>query len=97
MTYLFESRTLEELERAVCRLESMGTILRSLCAPDQALPDLSSLADLGTLISRQAMEALDLLGEKAAGTQLRHRPMPRASSEEAPVPRAWYVPEIPSD
>ncbi len=65
MHYLIEAKVMEELERGACRLESLGTILSHLCDPDaHRTPDLGSLADLGSLISRQAMDLLELLGEK---------------------------------
>jgi len=99
MNYSLEDTVMEELERAVCRLESMGTILASLCAPDQALPDLSSLADLGSLISRQSMDVLSLLAEKeplkpASIVTVVHEDDHEA---DAPMPRIWFIPEIPSD
>ena len=47
------------LDTTICKLESLGTILTQLATMENQYPDLSSLADLGRLISEQAMIALD--------------------------------------
>lgn len=98
MHYLIEDTVMEELERATCRLESMGTILSSLCGPDKSVPEMSSLSDLGSLISRQAMDILNLLAEKE---HLRPAPLRVVNDDhtcqEESGPRIWFVPEVPSD
>ena len=65
----FENALVEEMEKALSRLESMGTILASLCGPDREMPDLTSLADLGHLIAREAMDTLNLVTDEK-----QHRP-----------------------
>lgn len=103
MKYLMEDTVIEELERAVCRMESMGTILNSLCGPDRDAPDLTSLADLGSLMSRQAMDALNLLAEKEKAKPVRvdadDRPANHHNKKvpEYELTRIWFVPEIPND
>lgn len=99
MHYLIEDTVIQELERGASRLESMGTILTQLCDPDGKRPDLSSLADLGSVIARQSMELINLLAEK-----LRLEPMPdlqRTPNERRPSTAVFtnicFVPEIPSD
>jgi hypothetical protein len=53
----------EELDKAICKLESMGTILTQLATNEGQELELSSLADLGRIIQSLAMEALDLTTE----------------------------------
>jgi len=98
MNYVIEERVMEELERAVCRLESMGTILASLCEADRNTPDVSALADLGALISKQAMDTLNLLAEKEQlKVSIKLANLTKAPEKEANMPRIWFIPEIPSD
>lgn len=100
MHYLIEAKVMEELERGACRLESLGTILSHLCDPDaHRTPDLGSLADLGSLISRQAMDLLELLAEKL---RLQPKAVPDFPEQTRHDPSAHlatlcFVPEIPSD
>ena len=57
-----QAEQIAELERCLCKLESLGCILESLCDPERELPDVTALADLGRIIAAEAMEGLDLLG-----------------------------------
>ena len=57
---MVENEAYVQLDKTICKLESLGTILTQLTTMESQDPDLSSLADLGRLISEQAMIALDL-------------------------------------
>ncbi len=100
MHYTIEAKVMEELERGACRLESLGTILSHLCDPDaRRTPDLGTLSDLGTLISRQAMDLLELLAQKL---RLQPKAVPDLAPETdheplTPLAALCFVPEIPTD
>ncbi len=97
MKFVFDESTVEELERTASRLESMGTILQDLCAPDRDVPDLDALADLGSLISQQALMGLDLLAEKKQPLAEEQSSFAANANSEFPTARIWFVPEIPND
>ena len=86
MDYLFHAPVVEELERIVSSLESLGSILTSLSHPDHELPHPSCIADLGRLISKEAMEALSLLAERVVSN-------PPQACQVGEGPHAWFVPE----
>ena len=71
--YTLEREKMTHLEALLCRLESMGAILTALCDPDHKPPEISSLADLGRVISRDAMEGLDLMAEAEPLEELHFR------------------------
>ena len=96
MNYLIDEGTVKELERSISRLESMGTILEDLCAPDRDIPDLTSLADLGSLISQQAMMGLDLLAEKEEIQTIPDKPKFQPTTDLVTT-KVWFVPETPND
>lgn len=96
MKHLLASGVMEELEKTVCRLESMGSILSNLCAPDREAPDLTSLADLGSLICRDAMEALGLLSENEIVDESANGEE-KSRARVVELPRVWFVPGIAND
>ena len=59
-----EFPNITELDKTICKLESLGSILIRLVENESQEPDFSELADLGRIISEQAMTALDLLHDQ---------------------------------
>ena len=57
----FKESILSEIELRVCELESLGESIRILCIQESEVPDLTCLADLGKLVSRQAMATIDFI------------------------------------
>ena len=57
------NKSLINPDEALCLLHSLGVILIALCDPDRERIDYEVLADLGRVISKEAMAALDLLHE----------------------------------
>jgi len=62
MRTLTEPATLD-LDRTLCAIESLGRILTALSLAESTEIDLHWLADLGRVISQQAMNALDIVTE----------------------------------
>lgn len=101
MKYMFDPSQLEELEQTLCTLESLGTILKSLCDPDREAPDLTSLADLGDVIAKNAMQGLNIVCEKERVSAHKEEgafPRKVAVNQGGPIPefskkRIWFVPE----
>ena len=60
---VFDEQTVDSLDRSICTLHSMGKILAHLATMEEQEPDLSTLADLGRVVVREAKAALDLLGD----------------------------------
>jgi len=54
---------LTHLDEAICKLESMGTILTLLATTEAEEPEMTSLADLGRIIQSLAMEALEIVSD----------------------------------
>ena len=52
-----------ELEKTICALESLGRLLTTVSLAEDTEIELDCLADLGRVISQQAMKALDYVLE----------------------------------
>ena len=61
MNYLFEEKAILHLDQSLCVMESLGQAIRIITTQEHEVPDHSCLADLGTLVSQQAMATLELL------------------------------------
>ncbi len=72
--------TLVSLDETVGKLESMGTILVHLATSESEYPELTSLADLGRIITSLAKEALVIVSELEFNS--RESTGPKASGDQ---------------
>ena len=60
---IFAETVTHEMDTTFCKLESLGSMLTQLSTMENQAPDMTALADLGRLISEQAMKGLDLISK----------------------------------
>ena len=55
----YSDERIEEIDLALCRLHSMGTVVAQLSIMECQEPDLTAMADVGRIITEVAMDTLN--------------------------------------
>ena len=57
----FPDDQIAEIDEALCRLHSLGTVVMQLSIMECQEPDLTAMADVGRIITEVAMETLNMV------------------------------------